>query len=350
MKAKLSTRNPDDWYVFWRDPAGRLFKKRAGMNRIKSIPERREFGKQLVAQMNRVLKDGVAIIDPPAVKILRDIVDSKRNSLRHRSWQSYTYAINSFEKWLPDKSVRMHEITRKDARDFLDSLSADGQKGKSINGMRGFLTAIFNHYAERNEGFVNPFKGTPKRQQDVGKNLAFTPDQQTQLWAAMTAELRLFTRFIYMTYIRPLELLRLRVSDVRMDMGQIIIQGHQSKNKRQQSVVIPDSFMSELQAMEYDKMPRDWYLFGRGLKPGAVPYGRNSVSKAHSKVLESLKYNNKDLTLYSWKHTGVIAAYRGKIDIYAIMRQLRHHSLDMTQIYLKSLGLERNEQFGSLMK
>jgi len=349
MKAKLSTKNPKDWFVFWRDNEGRIFKKRLGINRIKSIPERREFGRQLVAQMNLVLKDGIAIIDPPAVKVLRDIVDGKKNSLRHRSWQSYTYAINAFEKWLPQKDIRMQEITRNDARDFLDSLSKAGQKGKSINGMRGFLTAIFNHYADRNEGYINPFKGTPKRQQQVGKNIAFTMDQQAELWAVMKPELRLFTRFIYFTYIRPLELLRLRLSDLHMDMGHIVIQGHQSKNKRQQSVVIPDSFLSELQAMGYNKMPRDWYLFGRGLKPGPVPLGRNSVSAAHSKLLESLSYS-KDLTLYSWKHTGVIAAYKAKIGPYEIMRQLRHHSLDMTMIYLKSLGLERNEQFGMLMK
>ena len=349
MKAKLSTRDPTDWYVFWRDSKGRLFKKRAGINRIKSIPERREFGRQLVAQMNRVLKEGSEFIDPPAVIILRDIVDSKKPVLRHRSWQSYHYAVTAFEKWLPDKTLRMYEINRVMAREFLDSLIRKGQKGKSINGMRGFLTALFNYYGERNEGFVNPFKGTPKQSQDVGRNHAFTDHQRAELWDSMAPELRLFTRFIYFTYIRPLELLRLRIGDVRMDMGQIVIQGYQSKNKRQQSVVIPDSFMEELLKMKYETLPPGWYLFGRGLKPGPVSLGRNSVSKLHSKLLRSLKYNH-DLTLYSWKHTGVIAAYRAGIDIYSIMRQLRHHSLDMTQIYLKSLGLVKNEQFGMLMK
>jgi integrase len=95
-------------------------------------------------------------------------------------------------------------------------------------------------------------------------------------------------------------------------------------------------------------MPQDWFLFGRGMKPGPVSLSRNMVSKRHSEVLRSLNYPS-DLTLYSWKHTGVVAAYKAGIDLYSIMRQLRHHSLDMTQIYLKSLGLVKNEQFGRMM-
>lgn len=349
MEAKLSTANPSDWFVHWRDETGRQHRKRGKINRIKSLREKREYGQKLCDTINRELRSGVSPLNPPAVVVLREIVDGKKSSLRRRSWQSYHYAINAFERWLPDPGVKIGDITRHDARSFLDHLS-QSQTGKSVNGVRGFLTAIFNHYGQRNEGFVNPFLGTPKYRQEVGKNIAFTDKQKNALWDAMTPELRLFTRFIYFTYIRPLELLRLRVGDVRTDMGVIIIHGHQSKNRLQQSVEIADSFLGELQAMEYDKMPGNWFLFGRGLKPGPESLGRNKVSKRHSKVLESMEFNNPSLTLYSWKHTGVVAAYKSGIGVYDIMRQLRHHSLDMTQIYLKSLGLEKNEGFTKKMR
>lgn len=348
MKAKLCSTNPKDWYVHWRDETGRQHRKRGNMNRIKSIREKRIYADRLCEIANRQLSSGVCFEPEPAVKVLREIVEGKKHSLRRRSWQSYVYAVNALENWLPDKRVTIEQITKSDARAFLDHL-ARTQKGKSVNGMKGFLSAIFNHYAQRNEGYVNPFKGVQKYRQEVGKNIAFTDSQKTELWQAMTPELRLFTRFIYFTYIRPLELLRLRVSDIRTDMGVIIIHGHQSKNRLQQSVEIPDSFIGEIRAMQYDKLPGQWYLFGRGLKPAEKPLGRNQVSKLHSEVLKGMKFNNPDLTLYSWKHTGVVAAYKEKIDPYAIMRQLRHHSLDMTQVYLKSLGLVRNEEFGRRM-
>jgi integrase len=339
-KAKLSTANKKDWYVFWQDETGRIFKKRSGMNRIKSLPERKIFGRQLCDEINRLIQNGFEL-EPPALEVMRSIVDSKQSNWRHRTWQSYHYAINSFGRFLNDPDLRMADITRQHARAFLDD-QLKSHQGKSVNVIRGFLTAIFNHYAERNQGYQNPFKGTAKAIELPGRNLAFTKQQQAHLWAVMNPELRLFTRFIYFTYIRPLELLRLRVGDIRFDLGQIVIGSHQSKNKRQQSVVIPDSFLPELSHL--GTLPEDWYLFGRGLRPGPVSLGRNTVSKMHSKVLTAEKFS-KDLTLYSWKHTGVVAAYRNKVDAYDIMRQLRHHSLDMTMIYLKSLGLERNERF-----
>jgi len=50
----------------------------------------------------------------------------------------------------------------------------------------------------------------------------------------------------------------------------------------------------------------------------------------------------KEKTLYSWKHTGGIDYYNVVKDPYPIMQQLRHHSLQITMIYLKSLGLQPN--------
>lgn len=101
-------------------------------------------------------------------------------------------------------------------------------------------------------------------------------------------------------------------------------------------------------AEKLDVIPQTHYLFSKGLIPGAQSYGRNSVSMKHGSVLRSLNYS-KELTLYSWKHTGVVAAYRNGIDVYAIMRQLRHHSLDQTMIYLKSLGIVKNVEFAGKM-
>ncbi len=48
---------------------------------------------------------------------------------------------------------------------------------------------------------------------------------------------------------------------------------------------------------------------------------------------------------YSWKHTGVVAYWKVVKDIYFMMRQLRHHDMKVTMIYLKSLGLMPNEAF-----
>lgn len=67
-----------------------------------------------------------------------------------------------------------------------------------------------------------------------------------------------------------------------------------------------------------------------------------------------LWFNKKELAddsvLLSWKHTGIVSAHKSGIDIYSIMRQCRHGSINETQRYLKSLGLLPNVEFASKMK
>lgn len=50
------------------------------------------------------------------------------------------------------------------------------------------------------------------------------------------------------------------------------------------------------------------------------------------------------VTLYSWKHIGVVRAFQAGLNIKLLQELLRHHSLEMTDIYLKSLGLTINKE------
>ena len=64
----------------------------------------------------------------------------------------------------------------------------------------------------------------------------------------------------------------------------------------------------------------------------------------YSKLVEPLNLG-KEFTLYSWKHTGVVNAYKNGVDIKALQLQCRHHSVSQTDTYLKSLGFMDNEEF-----
>lgn len=353
-----------DWYIYYRiapneTEALKLIKIRSDINRIHTLKERREYGRAICNAINTKLKAGKdpresLIPRSEVIPALRELIESKRAQLRHRTYQSYHYAVNKLEKFLSGKgTIYMEDLNRQLIRQFMDSMTSRNYKGYTVNGIRSYISSLFNLWADRQEEPpVNPFKGIPHSHEEIGRNVSFSESERLQLWEYLKThnpELYLFTRFIFFTFIRPIELLRLRVGDIRPEMGEIIIQAHQSKNKRQQSVVIPDAFKEEIRAMNLESFPMDYALFSTNLKPGAKFRGRNMVTVDHTKVLRHLKMK-PDLTLYSWKHTGVVVAYTSGIDVYSIMRQLRHHSLDQTMIYLKSLGLVKNEEFGKKMK
>ena len=67
------------------------------------------------------------------------------------------------------------------------------------------------------------------------------------------------------------------------------------------------------------------------------------MSNRHRKILRALGYSS-EYKLYSWKHTGAVALAKAGVGLKAIQLQLRHHSLDQTDEYLRQLGVEDFEE------
>lgn len=159
-----------------------------------------------------------------------------------------------------------------------------------------------------------------------------------------------FTQIMYYCFIRRTELTRLKVGDFDLVNHTIIIRAEVSKNKTQESVVIPEGLEPVLKAMKLENYPSNFFVFGRHLYPSELQYiNPDHISTRHNKFVRKLGIDSQK-GLYSWKHTGVCQGYysTGK-DIYSLMRQLRHRDLNTTAIYLKSLGLIQNDVFRNAM-
>jgi hypothetical protein len=76
--------------------------------------------------------------------------------------------------------------------------------------------------------------------------------------------------------------------------------------------------------------------------------GRNSMRDKFKALVKPLGYGS-EYTLYSFKHAGVVKAYKSGIDLKSLQRQGRWHSIEMVDKYLKSLGLTENTGFTSVM-
>lgn len=339
----------------------KMFIRKQGINRLKGKREKTTYGNELVRQINNLLSEGwrprgAAKIEKPVDLIakLYELLELKKG-LRTRTWQSYQYSIDVLVKWLKKNHYDYFmpsDFTVTVCHNFFDSLQKQKLAGKTLNGHKGQLSIFFNMLVDRDIITKNPFSKIKPYPENTGRNIAYSDEQKEDLIKHMKANnyrLYIFTQWIYFTCIRPIELLRLRVGNVDLKNKNIVIYSDQSKNKKMESVVIPDAFMPIIKEMKLQDHPKSDYIFGLCLETTDLPYNRNSVSLAFGKVLKALKYGS-DYTLYSWKHTSVVNAFNAGINPYAIQRQLRHHSLDETMRYLKSLGLLRNDEFGSKMK
>lgn len=146
-------------------------------------------------------------------------------------------------------------------------------------------------------------------------------------------DLWVFVQAIYYCFIRPAELRQLKVGHLIMEEGKILIPSKISKNKKEQYVAIPKCFLPILQEYIEGKLPNQ-YVFGTGKRM----IGINTMSRRHQVLLQKLDIDTNRYKLYSWKHTGVVTAYRAGIGLKELQIQLRHHSLDQVNEYMRQLG------------
>lgn len=194
----------------------------------------------------------------------------------------------------------------------------------------------------------NPFKNIKKKPVNQGGNLAYSDKQRKEIKEYLERNnhpMFMYVQFVYYCFIRPNELMQLQVKHINFKDKSIIIPGHISKNRKQSSVEIPDAFF-ELVKNKYEKLDSEFFLFGKGLVPGTTSIHRNRASASHKKVLEDLGVVGS-YTLYSWKHTGNVAAWEAGVSPYKIMEQNRHHSLEQTMTYARTLGVKLKTEFAS---
>jgi integrase len=141
-------------------------------------------------------------------------------------------------------------------------------------------------------------------------------------------------QFIYYCFIRPGELRMLRVGDIHFDEWKICVRSNISKNGKEQYVTIPVPFRPDLEGLKR-RSPSEYIFFHRDC---TKPLGVNTMLNRFRKVLKKLGFG-LEYKLYSWKHTGAIEAHRGGASLKEIQIQLRHHSLDEVDGYMRQLGV-----------
>jgi integrase len=146
-----------------------------------------------------------------------------------------------------------------------------------------------------------------------------------------------FTIFIHQLFIRRTELCRLKIKDIDLQRNTINISGEISKNKRNAILTITPLLRKTIEEILTDENKKNWYVFGKGLKPSATYLNPTRVSEKHRKCLQILNISSEK-TLYTWKDTGIVDAYRAGVDIVTLQRIVRHSSLEELQKYLRSVG------------
>lgn len=186
----------------------------------------------------------------------------------------------------------------------------------------------------------NYFLEIHKPAPDVKRNLAFSESEAKNLlnyFKQKSPGLWLLAITMLYTFIRVTELRELRAGWVLWDRKQILIPAEFAKSRKSRYVGMSKYLIEILREHGIDKLANDAYVYF--LDKNGHRLEEKYFSMLHLKFLKLLNMDGRGHTLYSWKHTGVVMAYKSGLDIKTIQRQCGHSSVQTTDVYLRSLGL-----------
>ncbi|TLX73679.1 site-specific integrase [Labilibacter sediminis] len=277
---------------------------------------------------------------------MNEYLKRQKTLVSAKSFESYQSKIRLFSQWLDREGMGENDIssiTPEVINRFFDYLIHERKlQGRTIEKYGVNLKSLFNDLIERKKIFESPMPPIPKvlntvdhsakpiQLDDMERLKNHIQSRDPQLWLAI--------QFEFYCFIRPgTELRLLKIENIDFHMGTITIPKDKAKNRREQTIGIPNQFLSVLKHQFYlDKFDKSFYVFGSNRVPGEKPLGKNTLRTRFNRFRDALGLS-KAYKFYSWKHTGAIHASNAGIPVKDIQMQMRHHSLDITDKYLTKM-------------
>jgi integrase len=265
-----------------------------------------------------------------------DWIESRRPYLRLKSFYGYQSKLRLFLKWKDGRAmskqlvteyfayraVRVSGGTLKDDKIYLNRIltSVSSERYFDHLDLPRFYAVTKKHYQRRQIKIIRDH----------------LQENDPELWFVCQC--------VYYLFIRPgSELRLLRAHHFDLDEWRVNIPPSISKNRKNDYVTIPKQFRNEVENYLHGIGPNE-YIFpsvrrgGKDLNRADKPISANTWMSRYRKHLDHLRFGS-EYTMYGWKNTGAIACVKAGIHPKILQLQLRHSSLEMTDRYLRRMGI-----------
>jgi len=136
----------------------------------------------------------------------------------------------------------------------------------------------------------------------------------------------------YYCFIRRTELTKLKVKDVKLLDGYILIDGGDSKNHKTEPITIPNEYINMLAHHIKGAKNSDYLFSENNYKCGDIQLKPKAISDEWSKMRKKLKLSDV-YQFYSLKDSGITELLNSGIPAIKVRDQARHHDLKVTEGY-----------------
>ena len=341
------------WYIeyYVKSPStDKLVRFRNRVPQIKTKRARELYAKKMIEVINIKLYNGWSPwYENPNnnYKLISDAFEMYINKLKKEmsdgikrpdTLRAYTSFVSNVQRYIDEKQLAIKYLVEIDFRfvsGFLDYIYYEKNNSP----------ATYNNYLAYFKAFLEWAKAKDYIKQNATDNIKNKPKIQkkreplTQEVKACIKELKNtdFHFFVacmltYFCLIRRTELTKLKVTDIRLIESRIILDGSITKNRKTDSVTIPDVFLPILaQHLQYAK--NSDYLFSTdNFKPGRKQLTPKKISDTWAKYRNLYGFDSK-FQFYSLKDTGIMDLLNSGVPSIKVRDQARHYDIKQTESY-----------------
>ena len=346
------------WYVgfYAMDPAtGQMKRKRYKLTHIKGYKQRRRYAQRMIYELMDKLDHGwnpwvkvePQIISPGFDDICEKYLEyvevrTKSGTLRSDTARSYRSYLKVFRNWCTKKKMpvtRCNQLTKSLCAEFLDYVYMDMKASACTRNcykvwMSGSFFAWMVEHDILKEKPTDGIKSLPKSKEP--KSRTIIPEKElVRLKEYLERENPHFLIAVYLLYycfIRPKEMSMLKIGDILLKEGVVVVPGKVSKNGKTESVTLPMKVINHMVDIGVFNYPASYYLFSHKFRPGKEYKKAKSMGDWwHCHVMRDLNWP-KSYVFYSLKDTGITRLLHS-VDSLTVRDQARHSDISITNIY-----------------
>lgn len=318
---------------------------------LKNLRERKEYGQKIVFELNEKLKNGwlpfYEVSDIKEFKTTSYCVDLyveylekdfTANEKRYDTLRSYKNVTKKFYAYLLEKEPKTKlilEIKKDIIVRYLDYLFyAKEVKAVTYNNNLILLGIFFKWCVERGYLKNNPTEGILKKKKQPKVRQVLNAEVKAKLKAYGENNTAFYAACMlaYYCYIRTTELTKIKVRDVKLFDGYIILHGSNTKNKKDEAVTIPNQLV-KLLAIHLEKANNQDYLFGYDNFASGT---KQLTAKKITGKWNNFRTKHKVASIYqfySLKDTGITDLLNSGVPAIKVRDQARHYDLKITEGY-----------------
>lgn len=243
---------------------------------------------------------------------LQIVMPIKEKVLSENSFKKFRSRINQFSNWLKERDLLeadVKQINRKIAIQYLNYV-LEKTSARNRNNTRTDLSAIFQLLVDNFIIDFNFMREIKVLRAKPTRNKTYSKEQLQLLNWKLDDDpiLKLLVKFISYNFLRPIEVLRLKVGDINIEEKNLYVR---AKNQPVKTKIIPEILLKDLPNLT--KLDKDWFLFTPNKIGGEwnieESNKRTYFTKRFKKIKDQLGLG-KDYGLYSFRHTYITKLYR----------------------------------------